>query len=100
LRWKDLVQPAIDIAKNGFSIGKPVYETAEELQQDLTEDPGLRFVARLSCILVLIFQKSILKHFKMDDAKQMYKTLGELILTGFALLLEFLENSWNFKNFF
>jgi hypothetical protein len=60
LRWKDLVQPAIDIAKK-FSIGKAVYETAKKLQQNLTEDPGLRFVARLPCILILVFQKKNLK---------------------------------------
>ncbi|XP_031558252.1 glutathione hydrolase 1 proenzyme-like [Actinia tenebrosa] len=42
LKWKDLVQPAIDIAKNGFKIGTPVYEAADELQGQLKEDPGLR----------------------------------------------------------
>ncbi|EDO44572.1 predicted protein [Nematostella vectensis] len=42
LRWRDIVQPAIDIAKNGFYIGKPVHDAASELKDEIINNPGLR----------------------------------------------------------
>lgn len=43
LPWKELVQPAIDLAKDGFKVGIPLHETAVELEKRIRRDPGLRF---------------------------------------------------------
>ena len=46
LQWKQLVQPAIDLARNGFKITKSVDEAlqAKDIEKDILGDPGLRSV--------------------------------------------------------
>ncbi|XP_020609848.1 gamma-glutamyltranspeptidase 1-like, partial [Orbicella faveolata] len=47
LPWKQLVQPAIDLARNGFEITKAVddaLKTTKGIEQDIRNDPGLRSV--------------------------------------------------------
>ncbi|XP_031570431.1 glutathione hydrolase 1 proenzyme-like [Actinia tenebrosa] len=41
LPWKDLIQPAIDLATNGFKIGKPLHEAIKRKAQLIKNDPGL-----------------------------------------------------------
>ena len=45
-QWKQLVQPAIDLARNGFKITKSVDEAlqAKDIEKDILGDPGLRSV--------------------------------------------------------
>ena len=45
LPWKRLVQPAIDLAKNGFKESKALddaLETTKGIEEDIRNDPGLR----------------------------------------------------------
>lgn len=44
LAWKDLVQPSIDMAKNGFPFGSSAYyaATRTSVQPRLKQDPGMR----------------------------------------------------------
>ena len=44
LQWRELVQPAIDIAKKGFTISKAVSDTLEDIKKrlDQIDAPGLR----------------------------------------------------------
>ena len=52
LKWRDLVQPAIDLAKNGFEISAAVAQALnDEIVEKIKEDAGLRFVA-CSCLHV------------------------------------------------
>lgn len=47
LPWKQLVQPAIDLARNGFEITEAVddaLKTLKDIEQDIRNDPGLRSV--------------------------------------------------------
>jgi len=47
LPWKELVQPAIDLARNGFEITEAVEDalkTTKGIEQDIRNDPGLRSV--------------------------------------------------------
>jgi len=47
LPWKQLVQPAIELARNGFKITAAVddaLKTTKGLEQDIRNDPGLRSV--------------------------------------------------------
>lgn len=46
LPWKQLVQPAIDLARNGFEITQAVGEALQKegIQKDIKDDPGLRLV--------------------------------------------------------
>ena len=51
LPWKQLVQPAIDLARNGFKITKSVDEAlqARDIRKDILDDPGLRSV-HITCV--------------------------------------------------
>jgi len=52
LKWRDLVQPAIDLAKNGFEISAAVAQALnDEMVEKIKEDDGLRFVV-CSCLHV------------------------------------------------
>ena len=45
LPWKCLVQPAIDLAKNGFKASKALddaLKTTKGIEEDIRNDPGLR----------------------------------------------------------
>ena len=45
LPWKQLVQPAIDLARNGFNVTEAVEDalnTTKGIQKDIENDPGLR----------------------------------------------------------
>ena len=45
LEWKRLVQPAIDLAKNGFKASKALddaLKTTKGIEEDIRNDPGLR----------------------------------------------------------
>ena len=42
LPWKQLVQPAIDLARNGFEITEAVVEALQTFEQDIRKDTGLR----------------------------------------------------------
>ena len=42
LRWKKLVQPAIDLARKGFKITEAVKEALETFKEDIRNDTGLR----------------------------------------------------------
>ena len=45
LQWKQLVQPAIDLAKDGFKVSKAlddVLKTTENITEEIRNDPGLR----------------------------------------------------------
>ena len=45
LTWKRLVQPAIDLAKNGFKASKALddaLKTTKGIEEDIRNDPGLR----------------------------------------------------------
>ena len=45
LPWKRLVQPAIDLAKNGFKASKALddaLKTTKGIEEDIRNDPGLR----------------------------------------------------------
>ena len=45
LPWKQLVQSAIDLARNGFNVTEAVEDalnTTEGIQKDIENDPGLR----------------------------------------------------------
>ena len=45
LTWKRLVQPAIDLAKNGFKPSKALddaLKTTKGIEEDIRNDPGLR----------------------------------------------------------
>ena len=42
LPWKQLVQPAIDLARNGFEITEAVDDTLKTFEQDIRRDTGLR----------------------------------------------------------
>ena len=45
LAWKRLVQPAIDLAKNGFKASKALddaLKTTKGIEEDIRNDPGLR----------------------------------------------------------
>lgn len=42
LPWKRLVQPAIDLAKDGFIVTQAVKEAVRENEEDIKNDPGLR----------------------------------------------------------
>lgn len=46
LPWKDVVQPAIDLAKEGFQLGHSAHYalTRRSVKALLLKDPGLRFV--------------------------------------------------------
>lgn len=45
LPWKQLVQPAIDLARNGFEISQAVADVlTKEMETDIRNDPGLRLV--------------------------------------------------------
>ena len=45
LPWKRLVQPAIDLARNGFEITEAVADVlTKEMEKDIRNDPGLRLV--------------------------------------------------------
>ena len=43
LPWKDLVQPAIDMAKNGFRFGYAAHYAAGKILQSIKNDTGLRY---------------------------------------------------------
>ena len=51
LPWKDLVQPAINLSKNGFNVTKAVAEALQvkEIKQYILRDPGLRSV-HITCV--------------------------------------------------
>ena len=51
LPWEKLVQPAIDLARNGLEITKSVDEAlqAKDIKKDILDDPGLRSV-RITCV--------------------------------------------------
>ena len=42
LPWKQLVQPAIDLARNGFEITVAVDDALKTFEQDIRKDTGLR----------------------------------------------------------
>ena len=42
LRWHQLVQPAIDLARKGFKITEAVKEALETFKEDIRNDTGLR----------------------------------------------------------
>ena len=45
LTWKRLVQPAIDLAKNGFKASKALDDALKKtkgIKEDIKNDPGLR----------------------------------------------------------
>ena len=42
LPWKDLIQPTIDLAENGFHMTLRMYEAAESLRHKLKKDEGLK----------------------------------------------------------
>ncbi|XP_068708746.1 glutathione hydrolase 1 proenzyme-like [Montipora foliosa] len=42
LSWRELVQPAIDMAKNGFPFGKSAHEAGLRSLTSIKKDPGLR----------------------------------------------------------
>ena len=45
LTWKRLVQPAIDLAKNGFKASKALDDALKKtkgIEEDIKKDPGLR----------------------------------------------------------
>ena len=42
LPWKQLVQPAIDLARNGFEITAAVEDALKTFEQDIRSDTGLR----------------------------------------------------------
>ena len=45
LPWKRLIQPAIDLAKNGFKASKALddaLKTTKGIEEDIRNDPGLR----------------------------------------------------------
>jgi gamma-glutamyltranspeptidase len=42
LPWKDLIQPAIDLATNGYKISKPLHTAMLSKEQYIKDDPGLR----------------------------------------------------------
>ena len=42
LPWKKLVQPAIDLARNGFEITEAVDDALKTFEQDIRKDTGLR----------------------------------------------------------
>ena len=45
LPWKRLVQPAIDLARNGFEITEAVADVlTKEMEKYIRNDPGLRLV--------------------------------------------------------
>ena len=44
LPWKQLVEPAIDICKNGFEINRELYLAMKEEEKVLYNDPGFRYV--------------------------------------------------------
>ena len=53
LPWKKLVQPAIDLARNGFEITEAVEDalkTTKGIEDDIRNDPGLRSV-HITCVL-------------------------------------------------
>ena len=43
LSWRELVQPAIDMAKNGFPFGKSAHEAGLRSLRHIKKDPGLRY---------------------------------------------------------
>ena len=55
LPWKQLVQPAIDLAKNGFEISEAVddaLKTLKDIEEEIRNDPGLRSV-HINCALTV-----------------------------------------------
>ena len=50
LPWKDLVQPSIDLAAEGFQLGNSAYYALnrKSVQPLLKNDPGMRYFIRLS----------------------------------------------------
>lgn len=42
LEWKDLIQPTIDLAENGYPMTLRMYEAADAEKAKLLKDPGLR----------------------------------------------------------
>lgn len=44
LPWRDLIQPTLDMAENGFRIQLRLHEAAELYREVIEEDPGFRFV--------------------------------------------------------
>ena len=71
LEWKQLVQPAIDLARNGFKITKSVDEAlqAKDIEKDILGDPGLRSVH-----ISLVYQQHRLTQFQ-DDSKLALKNI-------------------------
>ena len=52
LPWERLVQPAIDLARNGFEITEAVLDalnTTVGIEEDIRKDPGLRSVY-ITCV--------------------------------------------------
>ena len=52
LPWEKLVQPAIDLARNGFNITEAVddaLKTTKGIKEDIRKDPGLRSVY-ITCV--------------------------------------------------
>ena len=64
LPWKHLVQPAIDLAKDGFEVSKALddaLKTTENITQDIRNDPGLRseiFIIFLVTKAIRIYENS------------------------------------------
>ena len=57
LPWKRLVQPAIDLAKNGFKASKALddaLKTTKGIEEDIRNDPGLR-----SEIFIIAMSKAV-----------------------------------------
>ena len=42
LTWKDLVQPAIDLARNGFEISPALADVMKDKVEEIKHDKGLR----------------------------------------------------------
>lgn len=42
LPWKDLIQPTIDLCKNGYPMTLRMYEAAQSQEEMIKKDPGLK----------------------------------------------------------
>ena len=80
LPWKQLVQPAIDLARNGFEITEAVADVlTKEMEKDIRNDPGLRLVNVMYTVAKLQYKLYVAQKRAAGCHNQTAYPLGGLI---------------------